>query len=50
MLDKAKPKTASQTATEGPPADFQAHLQALEASGRVPWSARSSGSGPMGRP
>ena len=35
MLDKAKTKTAGQTAAGGPPADFQAHLRALEARGLV---------------
>ena len=35
MLDKAKPKTGSETAAAGPPADFQAHLKTLEARGLV---------------
>src|SRR5471032_2050699 len=39
MLDKAKAKTDSKTGSEtaaaGPPADFQAHLRALEARGLV---------------
>jgi UbiD family decarboxylase len=33
MLDKAKPKTSGALPTDGPPADFQAHLKALEARG-----------------
>jgi UbiD family decarboxylase len=35
MLDKAKTKTGGETAAAGPPADFQAHLKALEARGLV---------------
>src|SRR5512141_2982392 len=35
MLDKAKTKTGSETAAARPPADFQAHLKALDARGLV---------------